>query len=137
MYIIYQLKETKMFKPNSVIIYVKDANISANFYTKILGRPPIETYPGFAVFLLNDNFVLGIQEAAEITPKAPNHYGGFELSFSDVTKNDVDEIYAAWKKLDVKIELEPQMLEFGYTFVGNDPDGHRLRVCATDTSNFE
>lgn len=137
MYIIYQLKETKMFKPNSVIIYVKDANISANFYTKILGQPPIETYPGFAVFLLNDNFVLGIQEAAEITPKAPNHYGGFELSFSDVIKNDVDEIYAVWKKLDVTIELEPQMLEFGYTCVGNDPDGHRLRVCATDTSNFE
>lgn len=126
-----------MFKPNSVIIYVKDVNISTSFYTKILGQTPVETYPGFAVFLLNDNFILGLQEAAEITPKAPNHYGGFELSFSDVMKSDVDEIYAAWKKLDVKIELAPQMLDFGYTFVGNDPDGHRLRVCATDTSKFE
>ena len=40
-----------------------------------------------------------------------------------------------WKKLNLKIELEPQMLDFGYTFVANDPDGHRLRVCVTDTSN--
>lgn len=24
-------------------------------------------------------------------------------------------------------------LPFGYTFVATDPDGHRLRVCATDT----
>ncbi|WP_430875477.1 VOC family protein [Gilliamella sp. G0441] len=126
-----------MFKPNSVIVYVKDVDASTEFYAKILGRPPVKTYPGFAVFLLNDNFILGLQEADKITPKAPNHYGGFELSFSDVTKNDVDAIYSAWKKLNVKIELEPQMLDFGYTFVGNDPDGHRLRVCATDTSKFE
>ena len=126
-----------MFKPNSVIVYVKDVDISREFYTKILGRQPVKTYPGFAVFLLNDNFILGLQEADKITPKAPKHYGGFELSFSDVTKNEVDEIYSAWKELNVNIELEPQMLDFGYTFVGNDPDGHRLRVCATDTSKFE
>ncbi|MCX8748841.1 hypothetical protein J3U75_05495 [Snodgrassella sp. B3088] len=115
----------------------KNVDISTEFYTKILGRPSINTYPGFAVFLLKDNFILGLQEADKITPKAPNHYGGFELSFNDVTKNDVDEIYSTWKKLNVRIELEPQMLDFGYTFVGNDPDGHRLRVCATDTSKFE
>ncbi|MFQ1005371.1 VOC family protein [Gilliamella sp. CG22] len=126
-----------MFKPNSVIVYVKDVDASTEFYTKILGRPPVETYPGFAVFLMNNNFILGLQEANKITPKEPNHYGGFELSFSDVTKNDVDAIYSTWKELNVKIELEPQMLDFGYTFVGNDPDGHRLRVCATDTSKFE
>ncbi|PIT41410.1 VOC family protein [Snodgrassella alvi] len=126
-----------MFKPNSVIVYVKDVDTSTEFYTKILGRPPINTYPGFAVFLLKDNFILGLQEPDKITPKAPNHYGGFELSFNDVTKNDVDEIYSTWKKLNVRNELEPQMLDFGYTFVGNDPDGHRLRVCATDTSKFE
>ena len=126
-----------MFKPNSVIIYVKNIDISTDFYTKILKQNPIETYPGFAVFLLKGDFILGLQQADQITPRAPNYYGGFELSFSDVTKDKVDEIYSLWKKLNVKIELEPQMLDFGYTCVGNDPDGHRLRVCATDTSKFE
>lgn len=86
-------------------------------------------------FLLNDNFIFDLQEADKLTPKASNHYSGFELSFSDLTKNEVDEIYATRKELNVKIELEPQMLDFGYRFVGNDPDGHRLRVCAT--SKFE
>ncbi len=32
--------------------------------------------------------------------------------------------------------LEPTELAFGYTFVATDPDGHRLRVCATDTTNL-
>ena len=126
-----------MFKPNSIIIYVKNVDISTDFYTKLFAQEPIETYPGFAVFLLKDEFVLGLQQADEITPKAPKHYGGFELSLSDVTKDEVDKIYSEWKKLNLKIELEPQMLDFGYTFVGNDPDGHRLRICATDTSKFD
>lgn len=39
-----------MFNPNSVIAYVKDADVSTEFYTKILGRPPVKTYPGFAIF---------------------------------------------------------------------------------------
>lgn len=30
-----------MFKPNSVIVYVKDVDASTEFYTKILGRPII------------------------------------------------------------------------------------------------
>ena len=34
------------------------------------------------------------------------------------------------------IALEPTTLDFGYTFVATDPDGHRLRVCATDTSDL-
>lgn len=39
-----------MFKPNSIIIYVKNVDISTNFYTKLFAQEPIETYPGFAVF---------------------------------------------------------------------------------------
>ncbi len=38
--------------------------------------------------------------------------------------------------LGIPMVLEPTVLEFGYTFVATDPDGHRLRVCATDTSSF-
>lgn len=33
--------------------------------------------------------------------------------------------------------MKPTTLDFGYTFVAIDPDGHRLRVCATDTSNID
>lgn len=52
----------KMFKQNSVIIYVKNVNISTNLKSRLFGQDPIdtpiETYPRFAVFS-NDDFVLG------------------------------------------------------------------------------
>lgn len=92
-----------MFKPNGVIIYVKKVNVSTEFYTKILKRTPVETYPSFTVFLLNDNFVLGLQETDEIIPKAPNHYGGFELSFSDVAINEVNKIYSVGRESVLKL----------------------------------
>ena len=45
-------------------------------------------------FLLKDEFVLGLQQEDEIKPKAPKHYGAFELSLSDITKDKVDKIYS-------------------------------------------
>ena len=62
--------------------------------------------------------------------------GGSELNLSDVEHVDVDRLYAQWKALGIPMILAPTVLEFGYTFVATDPDGHRLRVCATDTSGF-
>jgi len=53
-----------------------------------------------------------------------------------VDRASVDELYAVWRSLGVTMALEPTDLAFGYTFVATDPDGHRLRVCATDTSGL-
>jgi len=93
-------------------------------------------YPGFSVFALSDDVTLGLQAADEIEPAAEPCVGGSELSLSDVEHIDVDRLYAHWKALGIPMILEPTVLEFGYTFVATDPDGHRLRVCATDTSGF-
>ncbi|AFI90014.1 phenazine biosynthesis protein [Pectobacterium parmentieri] len=125
-----------MFKPNSLIIYVEDVSLSTEFYKKILKSDPLETYEEFSVFPLASEFILGIQSKSGIDPKPQAQFGGFEICLSDVTPDAVDTIYQEWKKLGVKFELEPINLEFGYTFVAIDPDGHRLRVCATDTSNI-
>ena len=122
------------FVPNSVILYVSDVEASTAFYRRILGHGPIETYPGFSA--LSDNVTLGPQAADEIEPAAEPYVGGSELSLSDVEHVDVDRLYAQWKALGIPMILEPTVLEFGYTFVATDPDGHRLRVCATDTSGF-
>ena len=56
---------------------------------------------------------------------------------SGVTDGDVDCLYQAWVKQGVTIVAEPTRLEFGYTFVAQDPDGHRIRVCATDVSHYQ
>ena len=124
------------FVPNSVILYVSDVEVSTAFYREILGHGPIKTYPGFSVFTLSDEMTLGLQAADEIEPAAEPYVGGTELSLSNVERADVDRLHAQWKALGIPMVLEPTVLEFGYTFVVTDPDGHRLRVCATDTSSF-
>ena len=124
------------FVPNSVILYVSDVEASTAFYRRILDHEPIETYPGFSVFKLSDGMTLGLQAADEIEPVAEPYVGGAELSLSNVEHADVDRLHAQWEMLSIPMVLEPTVLEFGYTFVATDPDGHRLRVCATDTSSF-
>jgi catechol 2,3-dioxygenase-like lactoylglutathione lyase family enzyme len=124
------------FTPNSVILYVADVDASAAFYRSVLGADPIETFEGFAVFALSDTVTLGLQARDQIDPPPEAHVGGGELSLSDVDRDTVDRLYAEWTALGVPMALEPTDLDFGYTFVATDPDGHRLRVCATDTTGL-
>lgn len=126
-----------VFTPHSIIFYVSDVEASTEFYRTILGSGPVETFTGFAIFALSDTVTLGLQAADQIDPKAEPHIGGSELSFSGTDRATVDRIYAEWKARNVPIALEPTELSFGYTFVALDPDGHRLRVCATDTTGLE
>lgn len=134
----YQKREDNMtpFIPNSLILYVDDIAVSTAFYRKILIQEPVETFEDFSVFSLTESFILGLQAKHTIEPHAPAHYGGFELCLGDISKEAVDMLYAEWKSNDILILMEPAMLDFGYTFVASDPDGHRLRVCATDTTNI-
>ncbi|MBG2877511.1 phenazine biosynthesis protein [Proteus alimentorum] len=126
-----------MFKPNSIILYVNDIVKSTEFYANILESSPVEQYSEFSVFILSDYFILGLQTKSGIDPKPQPQFGGFELCMSDITNQDVDSIYLNWCELGVKIIMKPTMLEFGYTFVAVDLDGHRLRICATDTTNID
>lgn len=125
-----------MFKPNSIILYVTDVDKSTIFYSNILKAEPIEQYSEFSVFALSNNFILGLQAKSGIDPKPQPQFGGFEICMSDVSRQDVDDIYHQWCELGVDITMKPVDLDFGYTFVAVDPDDHRLRVCATDTSNI-
>ncbi|RLP10008.1 VOC family protein [Propionibacterium australiense] len=126
-----------VFVPNSIVLYVADIERSAAFYSELLGAGPQETFEGFAVFALAGSMTLCLQAADQIDPAAEAHVGGSELSLSDVDRADVDCLHAEWAARGVPMLLEPTDLVFGYTFVAADPDGHRLRVCATDTSTLE
>lgn len=122
--------------PTSVILYVSDVQASTEFYRTILGSDPVATYVGFAVFALCDTVTLGLQATDLIEPKAEAHVGGTELLFSDADRATVDRLYGEWTARNIPIALHPTELPFGYTFVALDPDGHRLRVCATDTTGL-
>lgn len=118
-------------------MYVNDVVKSTEFYSGILESAPVEQYHEFSVFVLSENFILGLQFKSGIDPEPQPQFGGFELCMSDTTNQDVDAVYLKWRELNVQIIMKPTMLDFGYTFVAVDPDGHRLRVCATNTTNVD
>ena len=117
-----------MFKPSTLLQYVRDVATSATFYSGILGKPPIEQSPGFALFLLGDGAALGLWQRDDVQPPVHARAGAAELAMVVANPDAVQQMHDAWRALGVQILQAPVTLEFGHTFVGIDPDGHRLRV---------
>ena len=117
-----------MFKPSTLLQYVRDVATSATFYSGILGTAPVEQSPGFALFLLGDGAALGLWQRDDVKPPVDAQGGAAELAMVVANPDEVRQLHDAWRALGVQIAQAPVTLEFGYTFVGVDPDGHRLRV---------
>jgi len=117
-----------MFKPSTLLQYVRDVATSATFYSGILGTAPVEQSPGFALFLLGDGAALGLWQRDDVQPPVDAQAGAAELAMVVANPDAVQQTHDAWVALSVQILQAPVTLEFGHTFVGVDPDGHRLRV---------
>lgn len=111
---------------NYLLLAVRDPRKSVPLYSRLLGREPVESSDTFALFVLPGGLKIGLWIASEIQP-APRPAGGVEISFSEPNREAVLATFAEWKQLDVKVVQEPTDLDFGFTFVVEDPDGHRLR----------
>lgn len=111
------------------LLYVSDVAVSEAFYAKLLQKPAIESSPGFALFLTGPEQKLGLWKNAGVQPAATAP-GGSELAFTVANNGEVDQYYQSWQAAGVTIAQEPTQMDFGYTFVACDPDGHRLRVFA-------
>lgn len=114
--------------PSFLLLYVDSAMDSAAFYTRLLGRKPIEASPGFAMFALNGGMMLGLWTRADVQPAVSASPGAVELGFPVDSAADVDALLAKWQALELPILQMPTQMDFGYTFTAADPDGHRLRV---------
>lgn len=110
-----------------VVFYAEDLTASVAFYTGLLGRPPVEQSPAFAMFTLAEGAMLGLWSRAAVQPDAA---GGMELVPMAGDPAAVDPTHAAWRALGVPVAQPPQTMEFGRNFLATDPDGHRLRVLA-------
>ncbi len=119
-----------MLNTNFIMFYVDNPAISAAFYTKILGQQPCESSPTFAMFLIDNGYKLGLWSKHTVEPAATLSGGGGELGFPVTDVSDVDVLHAAWREEGLTIAQPPTQMDFGYTFVALDPDGHRLRVYA-------
>jgi catechol 2,3-dioxygenase-like lactoylglutathione lyase family enzyme len=115
---------------NFVVLYVENAQGSAAFYADLLGRPVIDSSPGFAMLPLSDAVMLGLWSRENVKPAASAPPGASEVSFAVADAAAVKATCADWKRRGLKIIQEPVQADFGHTFVATDPDGHRLRVLA-------
>ena len=116
--------------PNYVLLYVDNPAVSAAFYADLLGQQPVESSATFALFVLASGLKLGLWARQAVEPKALVSGGGSELAFSVGDRSVVNDMYADWSARGVAIAQRPVAMDFGYTFVAFDRDGHRLRVFA-------
>jgi predicted enzyme related to lactoylglutathione lyase len=114
---------------NFILLYVDNPVASANFYARLLDKKPVESSDTFALFVLNSGVKLGLWSKHTVEPVA-TAVGGSELAFSVADNNAVRHCHADWSKHGLVIVQEPTEMDFGFTFVAADPDGHRLRVFA-------
>jgi hypothetical protein len=119
-----------MLSPNFLIQYVANSGASSRFYADLLSRAPVESSPTFVMFALDKGLMLGLWETAGVQPTAPAHVDGAEIAFVLESDAAVDACFVALRDKGVEIAQTPLALDFGYTFVALDPDGHRLRMFA-------
>ena len=117
-----------MSNPHFLILFVDDPMASARFYTRLLEHPPIDASPGFAMFAMNEGLMLGLWSKHTAQPTPAVGAGSCELAFSLQSDAAVDARHSNWQAQGLNIIQPPTRLDFGYTFVALDPDGHRLRV---------
>ena len=116
---------------NTILLYVDNPEASARFYANLLDKRPLDVSPTFALFMLDSGVKFGLWSRHTVEPAA-TLVGGGELGFSVAERDLVDAHYEAWGRMGLKIAQEPVEMDFGYTFVALDPDGHRLRVYAVN-----
>ncbi|MCS6762573.1 MAG: VOC family protein [Candidatus Devosia symbiotica] len=109
-----------------ILLAVADPAASSRFYSDLLGLTPVQDSPTFVLFVLPNGIKLGFWIASEIEP-APKLVGDVEIAFSEADDTDVRAIYASWQHK-ASIVQRPTQTDFGFIFVAEDPDSHRLRV---------
>jgi predicted lactoylglutathione lyase len=110
-----------------ILVYVNDVAASEAFYASILGRRAVDSSPTFAMLPAAPGLMLGLWKRSGVQPPA-SLAGGSEIAFTAANETEVDALYAKWRALGVKTVQATTRMDFGYTFVGSDPDGTRLRV---------
>lgn len=112
--------------PNYVLLAVQSPRASRELYDELLGIKPIEAAETFVLYVFSTGLKLGLWKASTMEPK-PAPAGGVEIALALDSRDSVLRTYSAWTKLGLRVLQEPTDMDFGFTFVVADPDGHRLR----------
>ena len=112
---------------NFVLLYVDNVAASAAFYAQVFGRPTAESSPTFAMIPAAPGVLLGLWRRDGVAPAA-NAPGGGELAITVDSEAEVAVTMARWRTFGARVVQPPTQMDFGFTAVALDPDGHRLRV---------
>ncbi|MBV7416365.1 VOC family protein [Aeromonas sp. sif2433] len=116
-----------MLVPQFTILYVANPAHSALFYRELFDHPPVEESPTFAMFVFESGARLALWSSATVEPKVTQGAGAMELAFPLPDDASVDAVFAKWQSHGLTIAQPPTRMEFGYSCMALDPDGHRLR----------
>ena len=112
-----------------ILLYVEDVAASRRSTPKFSTARRSRSSPTFAMLPAAPGVMLGLWRRDGVKPAA-NAPGGGEIAVSAESEAAVEAVHAEWRARGVRIAQAPTRMDFGYTFVGLDPDGHRLRVFA-------
>lgn len=115
-----------------VLLFVENPLKSSLFYKDIFGMNPIEESPTFVMFALSNGVMLGLWNKFTAEPRVDMVPGAMEICFPC---DDVDALYDEWGKKQLVILQKPARMDFGYTFVVQDLDGHRIRAYKLHEAN--
>ena len=118
--------ETFVPTPNYLLIAVESPLRSAELYDRLLTCKPVETSDTFVLYVLPNGLKLGFWKRSTMEP-TPSPPGGVEIAFSLESREAVLQTFEEWSKLGLTVVQQPTEMDFGFTFVVADPDGHRLR----------
>jgi predicted enzyme related to lactoylglutathione lyase len=112
---------------NFVLLYVEDVAASEAFYAKVFGRAAIESSPSFAMIPAAPGIMLGLWRRDGVAPPAGAPSSG-EIAILAESEAEVAVTIARWQAFGARVVQPPMQMDFGFTAVALDPDGHRLRV---------
>jgi len=121
-----------MQTPDLVLLYVKDTEKSTSFYRDLSRRAPKAAFPTLVAFGLDGGITLGLWSTKSVNLPPAESGSRFRWAFQVENEEAVEAIYSDWRRRGIEIAQEPMSAVFGRTFVGLDPEGHRIRVCIGD-----
>ncbi len=119
-----------MITIDSIVLYVKNIQISQEFYEKILSCKAQALSPTFVSFKLPDGPLLELKQLAHCNPSSSITGGGTEISILIKNRDTLHCLFQDWSHKGTQFLLEPIEQIYGITFVAIDPDNHRIRVFA-------
>ncbi|MBS1167956.1 MAG: drug:proton antiporter [Proteobacteria bacterium] len=119
-----------MVTPTYYLLHVTDPSKSAAFYAELFDRPPVETSPTFALFVLDGGIKVGLWAKATVEPATGGAPGALEIGIALKTPDEVDAFHESWLARGLPVFQPPTDMDFGRSLMVTDPDGHPIRLFA-------